>query len=78
MTKKRRNNGRSLCNRGMTKPVHCANCARLCPKDKAISRFLKRSIIENAAHKDIKDASAYPKNRLQLDFLIPIFFKNSQ
>ena len=36
MPSKRRNNGRSKKNRGHTAAMHCANCSRKVPKDKAI------------------------------------------
>eukprot|EP00742_Colponemidia_sp_Colp-10_P009779 GILJ01010698.1.p1 GENE.GILJ01010698.1~~GILJ01010698.1.p1 ORF type:complete len:121 (+),score=13.43 GILJ01010698.1:2-364(+) len=59
MTTKRRNHGRSkpAGSRGRTTPVHCLNCGRLTPKDKAVRRFVVRNILDQASARDVSESS---------------------
>ena len=57
MTCKRRNHGRSKHSRGRTTPVHCFNCGRLTPKDKAVKRFVVRNMLDQASARDVAENS---------------------
>mmetsp|Transcript_25850 Transcript_25850/g.61299 ORF Transcript_25850/g.61299 Transcript_25850/m.61299 type:complete len:117 (-) Transcript_25850:965-1315(-) len=71
MTKKRRNNGRNKSNRGLVRRVHCIFSGKLIPKDKAVSRYVIRNIVENSSLKDIQEACCYEHYTLP-----KIYFKN--
>merc|ERR1712226_1276663 len=59
MPSKRRNNGRSKKNRGISGHVNCDNCGRIVAKDKAIKKFTVRDIIDAASKEDVAKSSAY-------------------
>ncbi len=45
MTVKRRNHGRNKHGRGHVKRVRCVSTSKLIPKDKAVKRFVVRSVV---------------------------------
>ena len=59
MPVKRRNHGRNKKNRGHVKSIVCSNCGRLCPKDKAVKRFMIKDIVDASFKKDLDEASAF-------------------
>ena len=53
MPKKRRNNGRNKNHKGHSDAIHCENCHRLVPKDKAIKRFLIKNMVDGSSKRDL-------------------------
>eukprot|EP01067_Filipodium_phascolosomae_P009767 Filipodium_phascolosomae@DN955_c0_g1_i1.p1 len=75
MPVKRRNHGRAKKNRGKTRALHCSNCGRLVPKDKAIKKYLVRNMVDVSSQRDIREASVIPnymvpKLYLQLNYCV--------
>ena len=70
MPSKRRNNGRSKKNRGHTAAMHCANCSRKVPKDKAIKKYQVRDLVDASSKDDIRTASVY-SGELDIKEIIP-------
>ena len=52
--------------------MRCDNCACSVPKDKAIKRFQIKSLIEAAAHEDVRTATVYE------EYEVPKFFHKNQ
>ena len=48
--------------KGHSDPIHCENCKRLVPKDKAIKRFLIKNMVDQSSKRDIEEASIYGKD----------------
>lgn len=74
MPKKRRNNGRNKNNKGNSVGVHCNNCTRLCPKDKAIKRFIIKNMVDGSSKRDIEEASAYNED----NYAMPKLYMKNQ
>ena len=70
---KRRNAGRNKKNKGHADSIHCTNCGRLCPKDKAVKRFVIKNLVDASSKRDIEEASAYPEG-----YSMPKFFIKNQ
>ena len=64
MPKKRRNGGRNKYNRGHVKTIVCVNCGRLCPKDKAVKRFMIKNIVDASSQKDLEENRAFDTYRI--------------
>ncbi len=74
---KRRNAGRNKNNKGHADAVHCANCCRLVPKDKAIKRFLIKNMVDASSARDIKEVSVYNDGTEENQYVLPkLFIKN--
>lgn len=71
MTKKRRNGGRNKCNRGKVRRVHCIFTGKLIPKDKAVSRYIVRNIIDSSSLRDVQEACVFDYYSLP-----KMYFKN--
>lgn len=39
--------------------IHCENCHRLVPKDKAVKRFLIKNMVDGSSKRDIEEMSVY-------------------
>jgi small subunit ribosomal protein S26e len=76
MPSKRRNNGRNKKNKGHADSIHCSNCQRLAPKDKAVKRFVIKNLVDASSKRDIEEASAYQDS--EKAYSMPKFFIKNQ
>ena len=76
MPKKRRNNGRNKANKGHADAIHCTNCCRLVPKDKAIKRFVIKNMVDASSKRDIEEMSAYNDTDGEKYAMPKLFVKN--
>ena len=75
MPKNRRNNGRNKNHKGHSDAIHCENCHRLVPKDKAIKRFIIKNMVDGSSKRDIEEMSVY--NDKDSPYSMPkLFLKN--
>ncbi|XVF31638.1 hypothetical protein REPUB_Repub17cG0008500 [Reevesia pubescens] len=68
MTFKRKNGGRNEHGCGHVKLIRYSDCGKRCHKDKPVKRFPMKSIVEQAAVRDVQEASIFdtytsPKRR---------------
>lgn len=66
MPVKRRNHGRNKSNKGHSDYIRCLNCAKCCPKDKAIKRFQMRNLVDGSSRRDIKEKFAFGDKHFHL------------
>ena len=66
MPSKRRNNGRGKKNKGHATMVRCDYSGAAIGKDKAITRFQARNIVDGSSRRDIKENSAYDQSVFQM------------
>ena len=78
MPSKRRNSGRNKNNKGHADAVHCSNCCRLVPKDKAIKRFLIKNMVDASSARDIKEVSVYNDGTEENQYVMPKLYVKNQ
>lgn len=76
MPKKRRNNGRNKNHKGHNDVIHCENCHRLVPKDKAIKRFIVKNMVDGSSKRDIEEMSVYKES--EEGYSMPKLFVKNQ